>query len=156
MNLTNEIFKDVFEYEYGYIDEINANNALFSLNRQSPDFWDKLENIKHELQHNYIDFAFITIKFLLKDNILTDEEYVFLKKLYEVLEIEPLSIYDAHKKEIERMTYEQFYLILLDGLYDNLEEKEMNHYSEILGVGYVSICEIKRKVIEDKASRTNC
>ncbi|PIY02262.1 MAG: hypothetical protein COZ21_15075 [Bacteroidetes bacterium CG_4_10_14_3_um_filter_31_20] len=148
MNITEFFFKDVFEYEYGYIDENHINDELFKLNTKSQDFWEKVEEFLSSKSD--IHLFYISAKYILKDNILSEDEYVFMKKLLQIMKIIPSDIYLKYKSEIDRLVYEQYYLLYLDDKLDNLEEQEMRNFSQIFGAEYVTMCEIKRKVLSDK------
>jgi hypothetical protein len=148
MNITENFFKDVYEYEYGFIDEDQKNNELFKLNTKDSGFWENLERIL--LGQSDMHLFYISAKYMLVDNILTEDEYSFLKRLMQILKIVPYELHDKFKVEIDRLAYEQYYLLYLDDQLDSDEEQEMRYFSEIFGVDFESLGKIKGKVLKDK------
>ncbi|PKP20371.1 MAG: hypothetical protein CVU05_09310 [Bacteroidetes bacterium HGW-Bacteroidetes-21] len=152
MNISEIFFKDVFEYEYGCIDDELKNDELFSLSTKLPNFWENVEKITSK--KHYHKLYYLSAKYLMKDNILSEDEYHFLKRLREVIKASQYEIYREYKTEIDRLIYEIFYLMYLDAELDNSEEKEMQYLTEIFGVEYMAMCDIKRKVLNDKYQQT--
>ena len=84
------------------------------------------------------------------DNIITEKEFIEIQKLKQELNVQSEQICRFKKKDIDRILYLQFYLLLLDDRIDTSERKEIEYYRQIFGYSIEELELIERRVIDDK------
>ena len=73
-----------------------------------------------------------------------------IQSLKKELNVSNENIHDNKKREIERILYLQYYLLMLDDNINISERKEIEYYRDIFGYSDDELSQIEEKVREDK------
>jgi hypothetical protein len=137
--------------ESGYILSPLTRNILNELSGSftpEPVFFDLAKDISSKYSYDTLLYVILLyVDYALKDNLISEEEYSFIKELKHAFSIVPGDFIIKKPDDVKRILSIQFHLYYLDNIIDFEESKEIDYLKEIfdLSKGQLSYFEIIEK-----------